>query len=625
MIVRMSKIMVMGPQDLLLDTLALLQGLGIMQIDEELSLEDAGEDTALAPQLPDSRAVLQHQYFEKLQRKVGELLALLPEWTGPAPDAASRMSVDTLAELLPGHLSAAGSRREQIEILAARVKELVRYRSFLTVLDRIAAGSEMAGDVEYAGFDLPADREMAEVQACLDAAAGGRAVLELVPTGAEKEIGVVLAPRELAGRVRTVLEECRLRWFQVPAGLEQAAVPERLATVDSRLAEARGKLAALQTEEESFAGQWQAGYLLARQWLARRLTLLKVTAAVVRTRMCFFIHGWLPTTDLQLLAGELEKKFSGRVVVEEVELAERDFTRVPTALHNPAYFEPFELFTRLLPMPAYASFDLTPFIGIFFPIFFGMMLGDVGYGAILLVVAVVLVRRYSQRKNIRDAGKILFISALYAILFGWLYGECFGTVGHQFLGMEPVCFDRRTALVPMLCFAVAAGVMHVILGLVLGVIASLRLKMRKEALFRLLNILFILCLCGLALSWFTPSMRAIREPLLLTVVIFIPVLVLTGGVMAPLELLKNVGNIISYVRIMAVGLTSVLLAVVANYMAGRIGSVWAGILVSVILHLFNLVLGVFAPTIHSLRLHYVEFLTKFMEPGGKKFTPLGGK
>jgi len=253
------------------------------------------------------------------------------------------------------------------------------------------------------------------------------------------------------------------------------------------------------------------------------------------------------------------------------------------------------------------------------------MLGDVGYGVILLVVAVVLVRRYRQRRNIRDGGKIVFISALYAILFGWLYGECFGTVGHQFLGMEPVYFDRQTALVPMLFFALAVGAVHVILGLVLGVISALRLKMQKTALFRLVNILFILCLSGLALSWFTPSLREIREPLLLSIIVFIPVLVLTGGVLAPLELLKNIGNIISYARIMAIGLTSVMLAVVANYMAGRIGSVWAGILVSLILHLFNLVLGVFAPTIHSLRLHYVEFLTKFMEPGGRKFTPLGGR
>ncbi len=159
----------------------------------------------------------------------------------------------------------------------------------------------------------------------------------------------------------------------------------------------------------------------------------------------------------------------------------------------------------------------------------------------------------------------------------------------------------------------------------LGIIVSLRHQLRKEAVFKLINIFVILCLCVLLVSHFTQSMGQVQKPLLLTIGIVMPVLLIVGGLMAPLELLKNIGNIISYARIMAVGLTSVLLAYVANYMAGRIGSVWAGIGVAVLLHIFNILLGVFAPTIHSLRLHYVEFLSKFMEPGGKEFKPLGRK
>jgi V/A-type H+-transporting ATPase subunit I len=73
---------------------------------------------------------------------------------------------------------------------------------------------------------------------------------------------------------------------------------------------------------------------------------------------------------------------------------------------------------------------------------------------------------------------------------------------------------------------------------------------------------------------------------------------------------------------MAVGLASVLLAYVANSLAGAAGSIWVGIGVAVLLHSFNLVLGVFAPTIHALRLHYVEFFSKFLEPGGKHYQPL---
>jgi V/A-type H+-transporting ATPase subunit I len=101
-----------------------------------------------------------------------------------------------------------------------------------------------------------------------------------------------------------------------------------------------------------------------------------------------------------------------------------------------------------------------------------------------------------------------------------------------------------------------------------------------------------------------------------------PLLLIVGGLLAPFELVRHLGNIISYARLMAVGLASVLLAYVANSLAGQAGSVWVGITAAVLLHAFNIVLGVFAPTVHALRLHYVEFFSKFFESGGRPYRPL---
>src|SRR5208282_2857673 len=103
-------------------------------------------------------------------------------------------------------------------------------------------------------------------------------------------------------------------------------------------------------------------------------------ASVFETRMCFFINGWMPSDDVTRLRRRLVDSFRGEVALEEREMFEQDIERVPIVLKNPSYFRPFELFTRLLPLPAYTSYDPTPFIGIFFPIFFGMILGDGGYG-----------------------------------------------------------------------------------------------------------------------------------------------------------------------------------------------------------------------------------------------------
>jgi len=102
-----------------------------------------------------------------------------------------------------------------------------------------------------------------------------------------------------------------------------------------------------------------------------------------------------------------------------------------------------------------------------------------------------------------------------------------------------------------------------------------------------------------------------------------PVLVLVEGLMAPLELLSTLGNILSYARIMAVGVASLMLAVVANRMAGAVGSVVVGVLFGLLFHLVNFALAVLSPAVHALRLHYVEFFGKFYSPGGVPYRPFG--
>jgi V/A-type H+-transporting ATPase subunit I len=110
-------------------------------------------------------------------------------------------------------------------------------------------------------------------------------------------------------------------------------------------------------------------------------------------------------------------------------------------------------------------------------------------------------------------------------------------------------------------------------------------------------------------------------PLAISVLVAFPLLIIAEGVLAPVELISTLGNVLSYARIMAVGTASVMMAIVANRMAGAFGSVVVGALFALLFHLINFVLGVFSPTIHMLRLHYVEFFGKFYSPGGSQYRP----
>ncbi|HEX8942178.1 MAG TPA: hypothetical protein VF785_03510, partial [Gemmatimonadaceae bacterium] len=110
-------------------------------------------------------------------------------------------------------------------------------------------------------------------------------------------------------------------------------------------------------------------------------------------------------------------------------------------------------------------------------------------------------------------------------------------------------------------------------------------------------------------------------PLAIVVFVGFPVLVALEGIVAPIEFFSTLTSVLSYVRIMALGTASVLLATAANGMTGVFGSAIVGVLVGLLFHLVNFAMGLFSPTIHAIRLHYVEFLRNFYSPGGRSYEP----
>jgi len=261
-----------------------------------------------------------------------------------------------------------------------------------------------------------------------------------------------------------------------------------------------------------------------------------------------------------------------------------------------------------------------------FPIFFGMMLGDVGYGALLLLSCLYLLRRFRKPGVVRDIVQVLMMGSAWSVAFGFLYGEAFGTLGEH-IGLHPLWLDRTSPehVTGLLLFTVAVGAGHVTLGLILGVWEALRERSRNHLLERggmLVGLIGLFLIVTVLVEWLpqgfmTPGIAA----LVVGIVLLGASLGWLGLLMGPIEFIGVVGNILSYLRIAAIGLASVYLARVANDMVGSIGNVVVGIIIAVLIHALNLVLGTFSPTIHSLRLHYVEFFRKFYEGGGRPFEP----
>jgi V/A-type H+-transporting ATPase subunit I len=211
------------------------------------------------------------------------------------------------------------------------------------------------------------------------------------------------------------------------------------------------------------------------------------------------------------------------------------------------------------------------------------------------------------------------LSGISATVFGLLFGEFLGNLGEHW-GLHALLMDRAKLFLPLLFIAVALGFAHIMLGFFLNMIVSIRNGHRKHWIASLAS---MLSLSGLVLIIVTAAGRMqggyhIGGSLLL---LGIPLLVYSEGFLGPLEFLKSCGNILSYARLMAIGVSSVVLAQVANTIGGIVGSIILGFFVALVFHTLNFGLGVFSPTIHSLRLHYVEFFSKFFQPGGKPYKP----
>jgi len=263
-------------------------------------------------------------------------------------------------------------------------------------------------------------------------------------------------------------------------------------------------------------------------------------------------------------------------------------------------------------------------MAIFMPIFFGLMVGDIGYGLIILAFMFYLHRHFKARPTLRSLAEVLMIGSTWSVLFGFLFGEFFGTLG-ELIGLRPLWFDRGHQVQALFLLTLGIGAGHIVLGLCLGVWEAIRQHnhhhlIEKVAMLVSLVALFLLMaiLAGyLPDSFFTPAIGL----LLVGLAILIFSLGRLGFFLGPLELVSLVGNILSYLRIAAIGLASVYLAMVANALAGLIGNILVGLIIAVLFHALNVVLGAFSPTIQALRLHYVEFFSKFYEGGGTPFHP----
>ena len=345
--------------------------------------------------------------------------------------------------------------------------------------------------------------------------------------------------------------------------------------------------------------------------LERDVTVLReryeTSTSFARTRSTFVVRGFVPRSCLDDV-----KRIEDHA---RVDISIEKAVDAPVRLTNNAYARRFEFITRMFGFPSNGTTDPTPFIAVFLPIFFGFMFSDVGYGALLLAGSFLLARIATPRTPVyRDAGFVLAVCALSTILFGFVFGSLFGTLG----GLTPIV-DPFTNAQAILIAALVLGLIHLNVGVLIATVRQVRERDARS--FVLTTIPFLTMQAAIisgVLGWTGLVVGFVAATIGLVLV--------RSRIMGLIELTGFFGTWFSYARLLALALATAGIALGVNIIAERALTIgWVGpilfVLVVVIGHAFNFALNVLGSSIHSVRLHYIEFFSQFYAAGGEPYRP----
>ncbi len=615
MILRMCRVRVLGPREALPKALEALQDLGLVH------LAPPGKEHHLASgQLAPREVRLERQLHHILNdvETVTTLLAFAQAKPEVAPSTTSWAHSARLARRVRRETERLQSRRRALEEERAL---LSKYQDVMEVFGKLFQPGVMQGVRAYlVVLRAGQSGSVPRLRSLLDVSLGQDYELRTHPLASGELVLLLLVPLRIAPHVERILGESGVEQVPLPRGYEDQALADALPLMVRRLQGIPSELEEVARAQARLADQLPQ--LAADAVRIRdRLSQLEGLRLSATTSHAFVLEGWIPASGATRLKTCLAETVGPLVSVEE--LAEEHWSaEAPVVLHNPRLFRPFQLLVGMLPLPRYGSIDPTPFVAIFFPMFFGLMVGDVGYGVVLGGLGLLFRRRSKPGTTLRAVSEIALGCALFTVIFGVLFGECFGDLGRRWFGMRPLILDREQPrdILSFLGLCVALGLVHVVLGLALGVASAIH-GHRRQAVGRGLSGLMMLLIAGALLAAFRVLPHALLTPFVVAILVAFPLLIVAEGIIAPVELLSTAGNILSYARIMALGTASVMLAVVANRMAGAFGSVVVGLVFGLLFHLVNFALALFSPTIQGLRLHYVEFFSHFYSPGGVRYQP----
>ncbi len=344
------------------------------------------------------------------------------------------------------------------------------------------------------------------------------------------------------------------------------------------------------------------------------------------------LFGWIPCEHVKAL----EKQLSNENVYYQLEDPEAS-DDVPVHLVNTKPAGYFESVVEMYSLPEYGKFDPTRIMMIFFFIIFGMMLADVVYGVMLSLGCLFICKKSNMSQGVKSMCAMFGVCGVSCIIWGVLFGSYLGDLPAQFMAMLGIDFKPWMALdimenaIVFLVLSLAVGAVHMLTGMGIRFYILCKNGQVFSAIFDEGS--WFVLFAGVGLYFLNPNVGLVIAGTGVVMLVLTqgraeknPIMKVVKGVGSLYNLVSYISDLLSYSRIMALGLSSAVVASVFNILATMAGFSVPGIIIFVLIlivgHLLNLAINLLGTFVHTSRLQYVEFFGKFYEDGGRPFRPV---
>ena len=633
-----------------------IQSMGIMEMSQVAEDEDGFEkmDTISARQSFEKKASLSESALDILDAYAPEKKSMFASLEGK-----KLVESDQFAKIT--------AKKEEILEKAERIvacnKEIAEHKA-----ESAKLGNQIEALVPWLSLDVPMNCKGTGKTAMLLGTMPGETTLESVyeqiQTGEAQTDAVdveiinsdqdatYLAVLCLKADAGAVEEALRAAGFAKPSQTVHAVPAKETAELKTKIEQLNKKIEEIEEEIKGCA-KFREELKVIGDYYRMRAKKYEVLGTLPQSQRTFVISGYVP----KKAAGAVEKAIGEHYdcVIDIDELKEDE--EPPTVLQNNAFSSSVEGVLEAYGLPHKGEFDPTTIMSFFYVFFFGMMLSDAAYGAIVAIACFVVLKKYPRMSASMHKSIKLFMfcglsTIVWGILFSGYFGDAVDVIGRTFFGVEvsvpPLWFAPLNDPMKLLIYSMAFGLVHLFVGL--GIKGYMQIKDKQYLDFFCDVVLWFIFLIGLIMMLipsdifasiaqvkivFPPVLNTLAKALSVIGAVGLllmsgrssknPVLRLALGAYDIYNITGWLSDVLSYSRLLALGLATGVIASVVNQMGSMLGGGIVGAIgfaiIFVIGHAMNLSINLLGAYVHTNRLQFVEFFGKFYEGGGRPFEP----